>query len=431
MRVDELRNELHEIAARAPGGRSDARAVVLERSRRLVRRRRIAQTCTVLVAAVGIGAGVALWRADSGPNRRTIVSTPPTSASPASVPSTSSVPATLAPTTVAPVIVVPPIVGPVTTTTLASSTRELIPADAGFSFSTTPVVAGDSLFVIETHVGGATNARVARIGLRSRQIVATSDQSGAAALVVEGDRLWVGVGPGSGGPFGAPAITRLVSLDLGTLAPRGDVALPAPGTEGLASSPGSVWALSGSNAIRVDAAAGRVAAAVPLVLPQSNPYRTLAVSNDGTDLYVGWATARQIEGVTEFDAITGRMLRQNGQVGGGPSNVGPDLTYAGSRLWATFPTGTKGGAVALHTSDLSATGEVVGGPNSLAIAPDGSAVWASRGVDLDCVDLNDTTLASHAVAGGVIAAAAPAPDAVYVSSGNGIAVIPRGHACTK
>ena len=126
------------------------------------------------------------------------------------------------------------------------------------------------------------------------------------------------------------------------------------------------------------------------------------MSNDGTALYVGWATARQIEGVTEFDAITGHVLRQNGQVGGGPSNVGPDLTYAGSRLWATFPTGSLGSAVALHTSDLSVTGEVVGGPNSLAIAPDGSAVWVSRGADLDCVDLNDITLASHAVAGGVM-----------------------------
>jgi hypothetical protein len=426
MRVDELRTELHEIAARAPGGSTDARAVVFDRGRRLVRRRRIAQTCTVLVAAVGLGAGVALWQADRGPDRRTIVSTPP-----ASVSSTSSAPAIVAPTTVPRVIVPPAIVGPVTTTTLPPSTRALIPANAGFSFSTTPVVAGDSLFVIETHTGDATNARVARIDLRARQIVATSGQTGAAALVVEGDQLWVGVGPGPGGPFGAPAITRLVSLDLGTLAPRGNVALPAPGTEGLASSPGSVWALSGSTALRVDAAAGRVAATVPLVLPPSNPYRTLAVSNDATDLYVGWATARQIEGVTEFDAITGHMLRQNGQVGGGPSNVGPDLTYAGPRLWATFPTGTLGSAVALHASDLSATGEVVGGPNSLAIAPDGSAVWVSRDVDLDCVDLNDTTLASHAVVGGVIAAAAPAPDAVYVIGGNGITVIPRGHACTK
>ena len=429
MRVDELRSKLHEIAARAPGGSTDARAVVFDRGRRLVRRRRIAQTCTVLVAAVGLGAGVALWQADRGPDRRTIVSTPPTSAPPASVSSTSSAPAIVAPTTVPRVVVPPAIVGPVTTTTLPPSTRALLPADAGFSFSTTPVVAGDSLFVIETHTGDATNARVARIDLRARQIVATSGQTGAAALVVEGDRVWVGVGPGSGGPFGAPAITRLVSLDLGTLAPRGDVALPGPGTEGLASSPGSVWALSGSTAIRVDAAAGRVAATVPLVLPASNPYRTLAVSNDGTALYVGWATARQIEGVTEFDAITGHVLRQNGQVGGGPSNVGPDLTYAGSRLWATFPTGSRGGAVALHASDLSVTGEVVGGPNSLAIAPDGSAVWASRGADLDCVDLNDTTLASHTVAGGVIAAAAPGPDAVYVSSGNGIAVIPPAHAC--
>ena len=77
MRVDELRTELHEIAARAPGARTDARAVVFDRGRRLVRRRRIAQTCTVLLAAVGLGAGVAVWRADSGPNRRTIVSTPP------------------------------------------------------------------------------------------------------------------------------------------------------------------------------------------------------------------------------------------------------------------------------------------------------------------------------------------------------------------
>ena len=34
-----------------------ARAVVFDRGRRLVRRRRIAQTCTVLVAAVGLGAG--------------------------------------------------------------------------------------------------------------------------------------------------------------------------------------------------------------------------------------------------------------------------------------------------------------------------------------------------------------------------------------
>ena len=184
------------------------------------------------------------------------------------VSSTSSAPAVVTPTTVPRVIVPPAIVGPVTTTTLPPSTRALIPADAGFSFSTTPVVAGDSLYVIETHTGDATNARVARIDLRARQIVATSGQTGAAALVVEGDRVWVGVGPGSGGPFGAPAITRLVSLDLGTLAPRGDVALPGPGTEGLASSLGSVWALSGSTATRVDAAAGRVAATVPLVLPR-------------------------------------------------------------------------------------------------------------------------------------------------------------------
>ena len=429
MHVDELRTELQEIAQRTPSGSSDARAVVLDRGRRLVRRRRIAQTCTVLVAVVGLGAGVALWRADRGPNHRTIVSTPPASVPPATVSSTRSAPAVVVPTTVGRVIVPPPAQVPATTTTLAPSTRELIPADAGYSFSTTPVVAGDSLFVIETRIGGATNARVARIDLRARQIVATSDQSGATALVVAGDRLWVGVGPGSTGPFGSPAITRLVSLDLATLAPRGDVALPAPGAEGLASSPGSVWALSGSNVIRVDAAAGRVATTVPLVVPASNPYRTLAVSSDGTRLYVGWATARQIEGVTEFDAITGKLLGQNGHVGGGPSNVGPGLVDAGSRLWATFPTGTRASAVALHASDLTATGEVVVGPNSLEIAPDGSAVWVSRGVDLDCVDLNDTTLASHAIAGGVTSAAAPAPDAVYVSSGPGIAVIPRAHAC--
>jgi DNA-binding beta-propeller fold protein YncE len=192
-----------------------------------------------------------------------------------------------------------------------------------------------------------------------------------------------------------------------------------------------LWTLSGDGAVRIDAATGHVVATVPLNVPVSNPVRTLAVSDDGTRLYVGWATPEQTDGVTEFDATSGHVLHQNAHAGGGPSSIGPQLNYAGARLWVTFPTGNLGASVALNASDLTATGEVIRGPNAFAIAPDTNVVWVSRVTQLDCVTPNDLTLASHALPGSVTSAVATTPAAVYVATGNGIATIKRDRACPR
>lgn len=426
MRIDELRDELDEIAARAPGATTDARAVVLERGRRLVRRRRIVRGGTTLVVIAALGVGIGLWRAQSDSAPRTIVSDSPTSAVPAKVlPSTS-----VAPTTVAPPPVSPLTSAPATSTTLARSVRAVVAPDAGFAFSSTPVVSGDSVFVIESNHSGVSpvDARVVRVDAVSRRIVTTSDEPGADVLELAGDRLFVGVDSGSPGPSSDPTITRVVTLDPTTLAARGSVTLPAPGAEGLTGGPGAVWALTGSKAIRIDPTP-RITATVPLTFPASQPYRTLAVSADGTHLYVGWSSPREVEGVTEYDATTGAKLHENAQVGAGPSNIGPEVDLVGSRLWATFPTGTMGRAIALHASDLSVTGESVDGPNSLEIAPVGDVVWVARGATLDCVNLSGATLASHTLGGGVESAAAPTAAAVYVSTGDGLAIVGPDRSC--
>jgi hypothetical protein len=96
----------------------------------------------------------------------------------------------------------------------------------------------------------------------------------------------------------------------------------------------------------------------------------------------------------------------------------------------TFPTGTEASAVALQASDLAATGEVISGPNSLTIAPDGTHIWASRGATLDCVDYQGNTLASHPIAGGVNAAAAPTATGVYASTGSGLEILSGAGPCT-
>jgi hypothetical protein len=431
MRLDDLRAQLREIASRAPRSTTDPQAAVLGRGRRLVRRRRIFQGSTAFAAVVAIAGGVALWRSDGGSPRRTIINESPTSVS-----STTLVRPTVPPVTVARTSVPETTVPTSPSTTPAVSLRNPVPADDGYSFTSAPVVHGDSVFAIESKPGAIQPdpapfyAKVVRIEMSTRTIVATSDQPNAAALVVAGDRLWVGVGRGTGGPFGASAVTSAVSLDLQTLAPLGSVTLPAPGAQGLATGGGSVWALSGGKAIRIDPGAGSITATVPLALPTSNPHRTLAVSDDGSHLYVGWATARQVEGVTEYDASTGAKLHENGNVGGGPSNVGPDLSFAGTRLWATFPTGSEASAVALQASDLASTGEVISGPNSMSIAPFGDHVWASRDATLDCVDFHGSTLASHPIASGVNAAAAPTAKDVYASTGSGLEILWGAASCT-
>jgi hypothetical protein len=321
------------------------------------------------------------------------------------------------------------------TTTLATRSPQLIPADPGFSFSSTPIVAGDALFVTETALSGGVPlaTRVARIALNTGRITATYDPRYAATLALAGDSLWVAIDPYLfQDPPAGPGVTRLVRLDPQTLAPRGVVTLRGPAhTEDLRVARGALWTLSGEDAIRIDPATGHVAATVPLDVPVSNPVRTLAVSDDGTRLYVGWATPEQTDGVTEFDATSGHVLHQNSHAGGGPSSTGPQLTYAGARLWVTFPTGNLGASVALNASDLAATGEVIRGPNALAIAPDTNVVWVSRVTQLDCVTPNDLTLASHALPGSVTSAVATTPAAVYVATGNGIATIKRDRACPR
>jgi hypothetical protein len=428
MRIEELRDELDEIAARAPSARTDGRTVVLERGRRLVRRRRIARAGTALAVVAALGAGIGIWRARAGSGPATVVTEIPTSVRP-TVPTTTAPPAT-APSTVAPPAVSPITQAPATSTTVARSTSALVAPDAGFAFFSTPVVSANSVFVIESNHSGASpsDARVVRIDVASRRVVATSDQPGADVLALAGGRVFVGVDSGSSGPSFDPSIARVVSLDAQTLAPNGSVTLPAAGGEGLVSSSAAVWTRSGNDAIRIDATT-RAVATIPLALPAAQPDRTLAVNADGTRLYVGWASARQVEGVAEFDATNGTALHRNEQVGSGPSNIGPLLTLAGSRLWVTFPTGTMGSAVALHTSDLTTTGETVSGPNSLQIAPVGTVMWVSRGATLDCVTFNDATLASHTLGGGVESAAAPTANAVYVSTGDGLAVIAPDRSC--
>jgi hypothetical protein len=433
MRIEELRDELDEIASRAPSATTDGRAVVLERGRRLVRRRRIARAGTTLAAIAALGAGIGIWRAQTGSGPATVVTNIPTSVLP-TVPTTIVPPETAStrptPSTVGPPAVSPLTRAPATSTTLAPSKRALVAPDAGFSFFSTPVVSGHSVFVIESRhsAGSPFEARVVRIDTVSRRIVATSDQPGADLLAVAGGRVFVGVSSGSSGTVSDPSFARVVSLDATTLAVRASVTLPAPDAHGLVVGPGGVWTLAGSKAIRIDTT-GRIAATVSLTLPASDPYRTLAVSGDGKSLFVGWASAREEEGVTEFDATSGATLHQNAQIGSAPSNAGPVLNLVGSRIWATFPTGMMASAVALHAGDLTTTGETLSGPNSLQLAPVGGVVWVSRGATLDCVSLNDVTLASHTLSGGVESAAAPTADAVYVSTGDGLAIITPDRSC--
>jgi len=424
MDPDELREGLSEIAARAPHGEAGARAAVLRRGRRLACNRRIVQVGVTALSVVVLGGAVAWWNSARGSDAPTVIATPtttrPGTTNPASVApsSTASAPSTSAPTTA---------------TTIATPTSGVINPQPGFVFVSTPVVSGGALFAIEALHDNitSTGSRVVRVDLETQQVVFTSNQSGASALVLAGDELWVGVGSGNGGPYGGPRITHVVGLNIADLSPRGDVTLPAPGADGLVAVPGSgsVWALSGSSAIRIDAATARITSTVSLALPTSTPFRTLAVSDDGMHLYVGWTTPTQVDGVTEFDAATGRRLSENPHVGGGPTDVGPRVVYSGSRLWVTFPTGTEASTVAVQTSDLKATGEVIGGPQWMAVAPVGRIVWVSRAVSLDCVDTRGTTIASHSTAAGIDSAAAPTARAVYVTTANGIVIVATDAAC--
>ena len=116
-------------------------------------------------------------------------------------------------------------------------------------------------------------------------------------------------------------------------------------------------------------------------------------------------------------------------MGGGPSNTGPDLAVGGTRLWVAFPTGMQARAVALNASDLSTTGEEVGGPNSLSITLDGNDLWVSKGATLECVDAHGGTLSVHPIDSSVTGSAALGGTVAYVNTGTGLAVIARGAGC--
>jgi len=423
MDPDELRDGLREIAARAPQGDAAARAAVLQRGRRLARNRRRAQIGVTVLSVVVLGGAVAWWNSARGSKAPPVIAVPP-----ASVPSSaSSTSVATSSTTVA-----TPASASTTPTTPATPTSGLIVPQPGFVFVSTPVVTGGALFALEAPHDNITNtgARVVRIDLATQKVTSNSNQSGSSALVLAGNKLWVGVGSGNGGPYGGPRITHVVGLSVDDLSPVGDVSVPAPGADGLVrGAAGSVWALSGSTAIRIDAATARISSSVALTLPASTPYRTLAVSDDEAHLFVGWTSPTQADGVTEYDAATGSRLHENPRVGGGPTDVGPRVVYAGSRLWVTFITGTEASTVALHTSDLSATGEIIHGPQWMAVAPVGKIVWVSRAISLDCVDPGGATIASHSTAAGIDSAAAPTARAVYVTTADGIARVPADASC--
>jgi len=433
MRLDDLRGGLRAAADRAPSGKPHPRPSVLDRGRRLRRRRRFAEAAGAIVVVAAVVGGIVWLESSRGPGHHTVVTSPSTSAAPSTANTTVPAPASTVPASVPPVTANHGVV-PSTVAGPPPSDRTLISPDAGYSFTSTPVLSGDSLFAIES--GHGADSQVVRIDLSTRAIVSRVYMPGASAsaLAVADGRLWVGVGSGPAGPFAAPPIQHLVGLDPQTFATRGNLAIPGPGTYRVAAAAGSIWVLSGDQAIRFDPATVTIAASFTLALPVSNPYRTLAVSNDGTRLYIGWATARQVEGVTAYDASNGHKVSQNGRVGGGPSNVGPELAFQanGGRLWATFPTGTEAGALALNTATLAANpGEVIGGPNSLVITPDGAVVWAGGGVQIDCDKPTGVVLASHTFSGGVIGGVAPTAATVYVPTTDGIAVVARDPACVS
>ena len=420
MDPDELRDQLKAIAAHSPPGNPRARDLVIRRGRLLVRNRRIAQVVVCALSVVVLGGAVAWWNSARGPDSATVIATPTTTVSVSSTSAVTSSTTVAAPTSASN-----------TGTTIATPTSGIITPQPGFVFVSTPVVSGNALFAIEARHDNitSTGSRVVRVDLATQRVTRTSNQSGSSALVLAGDNLWVGVGSGNGGPYGGPRITHVVGLNVDDLSPHGDVAVPAPGADGLVATSGSVWALSGSTVIRIDAATAQISSTVAPTLPTSTPFRTLAVSDDGTRLFVGWTSPTQVDGVTEFDATTGNKLNENPHVGAGPSNVGPSLVSAGSRLWVTFVTGTLAGTVALHTSDLTSTGENLSGPQSMAVAPVGPIVWVSRAVSLDCVDTRGTTLASHGTAAGIDSAAAPTARAVYVTTSAGIEIVATDSTC--
>src|SRR5207249_2502451 len=168
--------------------------------------------------------------------------------------------------------------------------------------------------------------------------------------------------------------------------------------------------------VRVDPARLTIASTLAVGIPASTSDRTLAVSPNGSTLYVGWSTPRQMYGVSAFDAKTGRALAQNPRIGGGPVVSGPTLQLDGARLWVSFPTGNLGQADALRSTNLRPTGESVGGPNNLSIIPEGDRIWVSRATRIDCTTTHNKVLASYpspSSGGGLVA---QTPTASYVET---------------
>jgi DNA-binding beta-propeller fold protein YncE len=304
---------------------------------------------------------------------------------------------------------------------------DIVRSDAGFFFSAA-VLSGDSLYALESLPSQELASRVVRVDLGTERIVATRALSGASNLAVGDGTIWVAINAVASATTGG--ITRLVQLARDTLNIRGDLTLPGRArSDDVIRADGSLWALSGRDAIRVDAATGRITRSVRLTVPPSVSRRSLAVSEDGTRLYVGWVTTRQVNGVTEFDAASGRVLYQNPRVGGGPLAAGPALAYDGARLWVTFATGNLGVSIALHSSDLTRAGETVAGPNSMAVLPEGNVVWVSRADRIDCVSTHNKTLASYGLpdsGGGLVAVTAAT---IYIETSEGITVTKPSRAC--
>ena len=291
----------------------------------------------------------------------------------------------------------------VTGTTMALPGGDIVRSDAGFFFSAA-VLSGDSLYALESLPSQELASRVVRVDLGTERIVATRALSGASNLAVGDGTIWVAINAVASATTGG--ITRLVQLARDTLNIRGDLTLPGRArSDDVIRADGSLWALSGRDAIRVDAATGRITRSVRLTVPPSVSRRSLAVSEDGTRLYVGWVTTRQVNGVTEFDAASGRVLYQNPRVGGGPLAAG------------------------LHSSDLTRAGETVAGPNSMAVLPEGNVVWVSRADRIDCVSTHNKTLASYGLpdsGGGLVAVTAAT---IYIETSEGITVTKPSRAC--
>ncbi|MGH9128622.1 MAG: YncE family protein [Acidimicrobiales bacterium] len=277
--------------------------------------------------------------------------------------------------------------------------------------------------------------QVVRVAVPSRAETESKPITGASAMAVSGNSLWVV----ASSDVGATNLTvTLDQLDATTLTLRRSIHLsadPISRPETIAAVPGGpLWVGIGKHLYRVDPAKGTVTA----TFTAPGYLAGLAVSPDDTVLYAAGAQANGAGlTVTERNAVSGATLATASHP---ESVVGGSVSATTAGVWASFRTGMLGDTIFLRRADLRQVVPSAGMTLNLAsrlVAAMGvqgtvshGVLWLSNFQTLACADPTTGQVRSSeqlkvGVAGQVVAS----PGAIYVVGGPGIEVIAPPRAC--